>query len=226
MYTVFHVDGRDAAACYTLHDLEKGIPPHWNLYIAVANADESAKRAGELGGTVLAPPMDVMDAGRMAVIQDPTGAKFCIWQAKGTPGITIAGVNGSLCWADLNTPHPDVAKTFYEGLFGWKFNAAENDRSGYLHIQNGEEFLGGVPPASSGKDEPAQWLIYLLTGDVEVSAAKAKELGGNLVMPAMKIEGIGEMAVVADPAGATFALFSAPQSIPQVAAPSAPQGNA
>jgi len=77
-YTIFRLEGRDAAAGCTLRpeELSQGVPPHWKLYVAVDSADATAARAAELGGTVLAPPFDVFDAGRMAVVQDPTGAVF------------------------------------------------------------------------------------------------------------------------------------------------------
>src|ERR1700679_515233 len=83
-YTMFSLNGRTAAAGYTIRqdELAMGIPPHWNLYISVENADDSAKRAAELGGKVLAPPFDVNTYGRMDVIQDPQGAVFSIWQNK------------------------------------------------------------------------------------------------------------------------------------------------
>ncbi len=103
-YTLFKLENRDAAAAYTMGSDERshGVPPHWNLYIAVENADAIVNRAGELGGKVLAGAFDVMEYGRMAVIQDPTGATFCIWQPKKTQGTGITGVDGTLCWADLS----------------------------------------------------------------------------------------------------------------------------
>ncbi len=78
--TIFRLEGRDTAAAYTLNpEHEKGVPPHWNLYISVADADAAAARAAEVGGKVMGPPFDVFDAGRMAIVQDPTGAMFCLW---------------------------------------------------------------------------------------------------------------------------------------------------
>jgi len=73
---MFQLRGKDVGAAYSMRDDERqlGVPPHWNLYVTVASVDESARRAQELDGTLLAPPFDVMDAGRMAVVQDPTGA--------------------------------------------------------------------------------------------------------------------------------------------------------
>jgi predicted enzyme related to lactoylglutathione lyase len=212
IYTVFKVDDRDAAAGYTMNEdeLSQGIPPHWNLYIAVDNADESAQLAGELGGNILAQPFDVMDAGRMAVIQDPTGAIFCLWQANRTLGIGVTGVEGTLCWADLSSPNPERAKQFYEGLFGWNIAASETDSSGYLHVQNGEEYIGGIPPATyrDPKVHP-YWLLYFFVEDVDASAAKAEELGATIQTAPMNIPNVGRMAIVADPQGAVFSIFGA-----------------
>ena len=76
--------------------------PHWGIYVAVQQVDVCAGRDAELGGSVLAPPFDVGDAGRMAVLRDPAGAVFSVWQANVNPGIGIAGEHGTLCWCDLN----------------------------------------------------------------------------------------------------------------------------
>ena len=78
VYTMFQLAGRTTAAAATLRPVqhEAKVSPHWMLYIAVENADATAERAAKAGGKILAPPFDVMDAGRMAVIQDPTGAHF------------------------------------------------------------------------------------------------------------------------------------------------------
>jgi uncharacterized protein len=207
-YTMFQIDGADAAAGYKMTPQEAGIPPHWNLYIAVADVDAAATRAGELGGTVIAKPFDVMDAGRMAVIQDPTGAVFCAWQAKNSPGIGITGESGTLCWADLNTPDMATAKQFYEGLFGWGIVTGENDTSGYLHIKNGEEFIGGIPaPEQTNPNAPPHWMPYVLVSDVDATTAKAQQLGGVVFLPPMTLENVGRFAVLADPQGAAFSIF-------------------
>ena len=148
--THFGCSSRDSAAGYTMRADERAmnLPSHWNLYIAVENADAAAAKAAQLGGKVLAPAFDVMDAGRMAVIQDPTGAVFVVWQAKRNAGIGIVGDPGAFCWADLSTPDPERAKQFYSGLFGWQLFAGEKDPSGYLHIMNGEKISAVFRPRS------------------------------------------------------------------------------
>lgn len=209
-YTIWRLQGRDAAAGCTLRPDQRaqGVPPHWLIYIAVDDADAAAAKAQQLGGTILAPAFDVMDAGRMAVVQDPTGAVFCAWQAKRNTGIGIAQVNGTLRWADLSTPDAKRASDFYSGLFGWQICADPKDTSGYLHIKNGEHFIGGVPPAAYRKPGvPPHWMAYFQVDDVDATANKAKELGASLYLPPMTMEGVGRMSVIGDPQGAVFSIF-------------------
>ena len=209
VYTRFRVDGRNAAAAFTLsrEEAARGVPPHWHLYIAVVNADASATSAANLGGRVI-ESFEVPQAGRVALIQDPTGAFFSVFQAKQHAGLGITGEPDTFCWADLSTPDPKRAQEFYSSLFGWQLITGENDSSGYLHIQNGDQFIGGVPPAQHRDPKtPPHWLLYIQVSDVDASAQKAQELGARIYAPPMTIEGAGRMAVLADPQGAVFAIF-------------------
>jgi uncharacterized protein len=209
-YTIFRLEGRDAAAGCTLRpdQVAQHVPPHWMLYIAVDKVDPSAAKVSELGGKVIAGPFDVMDAGRMAVIQDPTGAYFCLWQANRNKGIGIGEVHGTLCWADLATKDPQAAEKFYSGLLGWKFEVGKHDNSGYLLIKNGEHHIGGVPPAKHlPPGAPPHWLAYFWADDVDQTAGKAKELGAKFLVPPISMEGVGRFSVIADPQGAVFAIF-------------------
>lgn len=210
-YTMFELDGREAAAAYTLRPDQQthGVPPHWMIYIAVANADDSAGRVTGLGGTLVAPPFDVQEHGRMAIVQDPTGATFAIWQAKAHKGIQISGVDGTLCWADLNSPDRGKAAPFYTALFGWQFlPGKDGDTNGYLHIKNGEQFIGGaVPSHFLPPGAPPHWLAYFLVSDCDASTEKAKSLEAKVWVPPSDIEGAGRFSVLSDPQGAAFALF-------------------
>lgn len=212
VYTIFKLNGRDAAAGYTLRQDQRarGVPPHWILYVTVESADAKAGQAAKAGGTVLAGPFDVMDVGRMAVLTDPTGAAFCVWQAKGGKANGLADVDGTLCWADLNTPDPDRAGKFYGELFGWKFTKDTDDDppSGYLHIQNGGDFIGGLPPVTARSSQmPAHWLPYFQISNCDATAAKARQLGAKFYLDPMTLEDVGRFAVLADPQGAVFAIF-------------------
>jgi predicted enzyme related to lactoylglutathione lyase len=122
-------------------------------------------------------------------------------------------VDGTLCWADLATPDPDQAVRFYSCVFGWKFVPGEKDHSGYLHIRNGEDFIGGMPPArlNSGK-VPAHWLPYFNVSDVKALAARAVQLGARIHVGPETMERVGTFAVIADPADAVFAIFKSARS--------------
>ena len=206
-YTMFQLGGRTAGAAYTLRPEETsmGVPPHWNLYVTVASADQSAAKVTELGGKVLAGPFEVATYGRMAVLQDPAGAAFCIWEAKDHIGAEVIGEPGSFCWADLTTTDPQAAARFYTGLFGWTVVPGDG---GYLHIKNGESFIGGIPPAhASAPGTPPSWMAYIQVADIEATTDKARGLGANICVGPMSIANAGKMTVLSDPQGAYLALF-------------------
>jgi uncharacterized protein len=210
-YTMFNIGGRNVGAAYTLRPDQRsqGVPPHWMIYVATESADACAAKAAQLGGKVIAPAFDVYDVGRMTVLQDPTGAHFCAWQAKSHSGLGITGEEGTFCWGDLSTPNRARAAEFYSGLFGWQImKEDEEDSHNYWHLKNGEEFIGGMPPEQfRDPNSPPSWLSYILVNDCDASAAKAKELGAKLFMPPSTFEDVGRMAVMADPQGAVFAIF-------------------
>jgi predicted enzyme related to lactoylglutathione lyase len=209
VYTMFQLEGRDAAATYTLNQQMRaeGVPPNWMLYMSVESADVTAAKASDAGGKVLSPPLDVQSFGRMAVIQDPTGANFSVWQPKTHVGTRITGVPGTLCWADLSSADHERAAKFYASVFGWQVEEGQ-DGSGYLHIKNGADFIGGIPPSKyRNPNLPPHWLLYFLVDNCDESASKAKQLGATLHMEPSTMEKVGRMAIVADPQGAVFALF-------------------
>lgn len=212
VYTMLSLNGRLTGATFTLSEPERaaGLGPHWQLYIAVDNADATAQRARELGASVVHAPFDVMTFGRMAVFQDPTGTFFSVWQARDHKGIGIWGENGALCWADLMTQNRERAMAFYKSLFGWEFTAGKDkDSGGYQHILNGEHGIGGMPPSGTvPASVPPHWLAYIQCADCEGSTRKATELGGRVLMPPMTIEGQLTFSVISDPQGAAIALFT------------------
>ncbi len=210
-YTMFRLGGRAIGGGYALmpDQVAMKIPPNWLVYVAVADANATVKKAAQLGGTVLKDAFDVMDYGRMAVLMDPTGAVFAVWQAKQNPGMGVVGAEGSFSWADLNTDDPQRAAEFYSQLFGWHPEKGEDDPDGgYLHIKNGEHFIGGIPPARPRQPgEPPHWLIYFHTSDCDALTNKAKSLGANVYFGPTTLENVGRFSILADPQGAVFSLF-------------------
>jgi predicted enzyme related to lactoylglutathione lyase len=167
VYSMFKLNGEDAAAAFTLRPEQRanGVPPHWMIYVAVDDADQIAARAASLGATIVAPPFDVFDFGRMAVIQDPTGAMFSIWQAKQHAGVGVWGRTGRGVRGRSQHPRSTRAADFYTQLFGWRMvtgkdmvDAVPGD---YFHIMNGADMIGGVGPASQRDPHtPPHWLVY------------------------------------------------------------------
>jgi uncharacterized protein len=212
VYTMFSLSGHQTGAAFAMSSAESGtgIPPHWQLYIAVDDADAATARAAQLGAKVVHTAFDVMTFGRMAVFQDPTGAYFSVWQARDHKGLGLWNENGALCWADLQTRDRDRAVAFYGSLFGWEFDPGKNkEPGGYLHIKNGSQGIGGMPdPRSLPPGVPAHWLPYILSPDCDAQTARAQELGARVLVPAMSIENQLRFSVLADPQGAVFALFT------------------
>jgi len=188
---------------------DHGVPPHWNNYISVANADETVKRAVALGGKVLAPAFDVMDAGRMAVLQDPTGASFCIWQPVKHFGAAILRELGSLCWTELVTRDPKTAEKFYTSLFGWTAKTSSDAAMEYTELSNqGTSQAGMMKLTPDMGDMPPFWMPYFAVADCDAAAARVKQLGGRIHKLPADIPHTGRFAIAGDPQGAGFALFT------------------
>jgi uncharacterized protein len=179
----------------------EGQPAAWNSYVTVESADDSAAAAGEQGGTVVMEPFDVMDVGRMAVVQDPTGAFFYLWEPRESIGAERVNEPGALTINQLNTSDPRRAQEFYEGVFGWRFDAVSEDPP-YWGIFNGDRLNGGMMEQS-----PSAWLAYYGTESVDDDAGRIAELGGRVIVGPMEVPG-GRILVAMDPQGAVFGLFS------------------
>lgn len=214
IYSMFQLRGQEVAAAYSMMADERrmGVPSHWNLYVAVASADDAARRAEALGATVLAPPFDVLDVGRMAVLQDPTGAVISLWQAKSHIGARILNEPGALCWSELTTRDPKTAETFYTALFGWaaRHGAASAGMEYTEFGPPGQEPGAGMMkmPDNMPAQVPSYWMPYFQVADCDASTAKATELGATLMVGPKDIPHTGRFAILSDPQGAVFAAFT------------------
>jgi predicted enzyme related to lactoylglutathione lyase len=213
-YSMFQLRGRDVAAASGQRPEERqnGVPSHWNLYVTVTNADQSAKRVEELGGRVLAPSFDVMDVGRMAVVQDPTGAVFNLWQPKRHIGAQVLNEPGALCWSELTTRDTKGAESFYTKLFGWTAkHSAPSAGMEYTEFSiQGQPSIGMMDmPAQMPRSVPSYWMPYFQVVDCEGSVAKAKQLGAGVMVEPRDIPGTGRFSILRDPQGAMFAVFKA-----------------
>jgi hypothetical protein len=199
----------------------------WNTYIWVDSADDAASRALAAGGRVLAEPFDAMSAGRMARIADPEGAAFCVWEAREHRGARIVNEPGSLNFNGLNTRDPARARSFYGALFGWETLTLGGDAEAWRLPRYGdflersdpelrqrmaqigaphgfEDVVATLNPITAEQPHvPAHWSVTFAVTDADATAARAVELGGELLVAPFDAPWV-RMAVIADPQGATF----------------------
>jgi hypothetical protein len=209
VYSMALLGGRNVAAISPQPQQQRdaGAPPFWNSYVTVQDADATLARARELGGTVHADAFDVMEAGRIGVIQDPQGAYVLAWEPKQNPGAGLVNAPGAMAWNELGSPDPDASARFYGELFGWTTTPMEGSPMPYLVIQTAAgRSNGGIQTPMAG-DTPPFWLVYFATDDLDGALAKVTDQGGKVLMDATDI-GVAKIAVVQDPQGAVFALYS------------------
>ena len=212
VYTIFTSDGKDCAALFKQDagQVQSGMPPYWASYINVENADATAEKAKSLGGTVLLGPFDAGEFGRMAVITDPQGATFCVWQTKTHIGIQVHGEPNSLGWTQLNAKDAGVAKKFYTQLIGWKTqdDPMPGQQASYTTWLKADGAAGGMMAMPPGSPGPSSWVPYFSVTNVDATAQKATSLGAKTFLPPTDIPDTGRFAVFADPQGATFAIVT------------------
>jgi predicted enzyme related to lactoylglutathione lyase len=138
VYSLATVGGRQVAAISTMPERmrQAGAPPSWMSYVSVADADATAARARELGAELVVEPFDVLDAGRMAVVRDPQGAVFALWQPREQRGAQLVNVAGAFTWNDVVTTDPEAARRFYADLFGWSYQQIEGAEPPYAVIRH------------------------------------------------------------------------------------------
>lgn len=209
-YTMLRLDGKDVGGLYTLmpEQVAQGVPPHWLAYVGVEDVDASTEKAGSLGGTALMAPMDVMDIGRMSVLQDPTGSVFALWQAKSRTGCGVVAEPGSVCWNELLTFDTKKAGEFYTQLFGWSAEEQEIGPIHYTMFSHGGAPVAGmtaIPPEMG--EAPPHWMLYFAVGDCDELVERGTSMGAKVCAPPMDIPTVGRFAVLADPQGATFSVI-------------------
>lgn len=206
-FTMLSGNDKAAASLYQLSQQQRaqGIPSHWMAYVAVTSADETAEQAQQLGGQVLVAPFNVLDLGRMALLLDPTGAPFAVWQAGRHAGSQLVGRPGTTAWHDLITSDPQRAIAFYTKLFGWRVNTFAD---GFWMFSRYSSLIAGVKrPLPDLAHAFPRWRVYFAVPDSDASAARALALGGDILWsPTPGF--MGYQSVIQDPLGAEFGLIN------------------
>jgi predicted enzyme related to lactoylglutathione lyase len=199
-YGMFSLGGKLTAGLGP--QMNADMPPFWAVYVTVADADETAKLATDNGATVVAGPMDIFDAGRMAVMQDAVGSFVSIWQAREHIGAQVVNDPGTFCWSELSTGDLAGARAFYTKVFGWGVQGEKDSTGSAIFTVDGNVVCGAH---TAGPGEFPAWSVWFSVADTDASVEKATELGGTVLMPPNDMD-FGRGAMVADPQGAVFGL--------------------
>lgn len=210
-YTMFTSNGHNVAGMGPL--MMDGQPSAWSTYVTVEDADATFTAAVGAGATALLEPMDVLDVGRMAIMMDPTGAAFSVWQPRAHHGAELVNEPFSLCWNELVTRDTEAAGAFYDTVFKWQMNTAtfptpDGAEMSYTEIRLGEDTVGGMMAMDDNfpPEVPAHCMTYFAVDDSDAVAARAAELGGTVMVEPMDIPP-GRMAVIIDLFGAAFSVL-------------------
>lgn len=208
-YGMFQLQGKDVAGVgQMMADMKaQGMPPYWNSYVNVDDIEAVAKKTSDLGGQVVMPVMQVMEAGWLAYIQDPTGGTLGLWQKNQHFGAGLVNVPHTFCWNEFATRDIEKAKDFFGQLFGWEFADNPKSPTKYYIIKNKGKENGGLMQMDERWGEmPPAWMVYFTVESAEKAVAKVSELGGKVVLPPFDIV-VGRMAIVSDPQGGTFTVI-------------------
>jgi uncharacterized protein len=205
-YTMCRLSGRAVAAITPNPDPDAD-SFWWNVYLATDDCDGTVERVRASGGEVVMEPMDVLDQGRMAIIRDPVGSQFGLWQGQAHIGCQVVNEPGALVRNDLVTADPEPARAFYASVFGFTLDGNPDlpdfDFT-FLRRPDGHEIGGimGVPGA------PSAWSTTFEVADTDAVVERARVKGGRAGDPDDFV--YGRMATLTDPFGAEFSVIARP----------------
>jgi predicted enzyme related to lactoylglutathione lyase len=206
-YTTCLLRGRRVAALSAQHDADAGC--FWNVYLATPDCDRTAERARDAGGTLLAEPMDVMDQGRMAIVRDPVGAQFGLWEGRAHTGAQVVNEPGALVRNDLVTPDPGPAREFYAAVFDFTLDGNPDMPQAdftFLRRPDGHE-VGGIMGAPGSR---SAWATTFEVAGTDEAVQRALDAGGR--SDGAKDFLYGRLATITDPFGAEFSIITRPQT--------------
>ncbi len=188
---------------------DQGVPTTWTVYFAVDNVDATVASVISSGGNLVLGPHDVGTAGRMALLSDPEGAQFAIWQAGDQIGATRKDENSSLCWVELASRNGQDAKTFYASALGWESRRDAMPDFEYTQWSVEDVPFGGMMEMTEEWGSmPAHWMLYFAVEDCDEAADKATKLGAKVCVPPTNIPDVGRFSVISDPQGGFFSVIA------------------
>lgn len=216
-YTMFQLDDSPVGGAFKMpaEMSERGVPPHWNAYVLVDNIDEMTSKAKTLGAVIIKEPFDVMEMGRMSVIQDTTGAVVKLWQSNVDAKPTLSSQTpGNFGWFELSTTDLEKSTVFYTSLFNWKANQEQvGSEKLYTTFMNGDKPVAGmIELTEEMKGMYPHWEIYFTVANCNETIEKAKSMGAALCYPPLTIPNVGQFTMLQDPEGVCFSILQYPEA--------------
>jgi predicted enzyme related to lactoylglutathione lyase len=204
-YAQGHIDGRPVAGLGDGPPDQPTASAAWTTYLAVDNVDAMTRRVTEAGGTALMPAIEIGDFGRMAVVADPAGAVFGLWQSGEHIGARLVNVPGAMCWNEVISSDFEGAKAFYTQVFGFALQDLSGPGFEYAGLQIDGRTVGGLGAIGTEMDLSSYWLTYFAVESADAVVARAVDLGGQSA--GARDSAYGRMAVLTGPQGETFAVI-------------------
>lgn len=186
----------------------QGAPPaaHWLAHLQVADIAAAVARVTAHGGAIAAAPRKYGEVGTMAVVKDPLGGVFALWQPAQVMGTgDWKGVPGAFCWAELVTAQPTQSLAFYAAVGGFATSTLPGNAAYHLLSFDGKTRAGAMEPPMPGI--PQHWMPYVQVADRAATIAKAKKLGADIKLERGAAPGVGEFGVFVDPFGASLGVL-------------------
>lgn len=209
-YTFCRVDGQLVAGLSPQSPgmADAGVPSTWNSYVMVQDVDATAAAVVEAGGAVVMPVMDVMTAGRMAMVTGPDGAVLGLWQPIEHQGAEVFDLPGALTWNELQSRDLESAMAFCSRVLGWRWERGVSEMEYHVcHVdgRTGDTANGGAMNMPDGvpAEAPSMWVVYFAVADCDSSVDLVTELGGEIFLAPMQM-GANRFAGATDPTGAMF----------------------
>jgi predicted enzyme related to lactoylglutathione lyase len=185
-----------------------GAPPeaHWLTHLEVSDARASSTQIESLGGKTLKPAFAVGDFGTMAIVADPHGGYFALWQPAKSEA-QPAPVDGTFCWNELASKDPAASVEFYAKVGSFTTTVMEVGEMGAYHVleSDGQPRAGVMKQLMPG--QPHAWLPYVQVANPDATADRAKKLGATIVVPPTDIKNVGRFSVLVDPQGCALGIL-------------------
>jgi predicted enzyme related to lactoylglutathione lyase len=209
-YGLFRHEGHAVAGVGPLP--AEGMPSMWSTYIATADVDVTADVIVASGGTMHQRPLEVLDAGRMAVFSGPDGAVAALWEPQQHAGAAFINEPGGWTWNQLMTRDKESAVAFYKEVFDWRL-VSHPDWGEYLALGEDSQEVAGISEMGDDfpPEAPPHWGVAFMVRDADAFVTEAQASGAEALGPVQDMAWDGRVATMTDPQGAMFTVMSFPR---------------